>query len=300
MTDLYARPAKRPSMGYTYAGDADARLEASYEADADPFPTRTSLSFPRRRHLREEVDHLQMLLFPRCWNAGAAVGDASAIRDRLDDLGEQFHRGVAAYGDEDAANTVDGVLDRLPEVRETVKRDVEAAFKGDPAAKSYTEVIRSYPGVAAILVQRVAHELYGAGATEYARELTEYAKSQTGIDIHPGAEIGDHFFVDHGTGVVIGETATVGEWARIYQDVTLGALHFEEAEDEEHMLKKGYKRHPDIGDHVVIGAGSNVLGPVTIGDHVSIGSNSWIVEDIPDHTRVIVAEHPKQERKRTD
>ncbi len=121
------------------------------------------------------------------------------------------------------------------------------------------EIIRSYPGFMAILVQRVAHTLYEAGASEYARELTEYAKTETGIDIHPGAEIGDYFFIDHGTGVVIGETTTVGEWVRLYQDVTLGALHFEADESDEHRLKKGYKRHPDIGDHVVIGAGTKVL-----------------------------------------
>jgi len=287
-------------MGYSYAGDAAERFLASYAADADPFPTDASREFPQRRHLREEVGLVEELFFPRCWNAGSLVDDPDAVGDRLDRLGGLFHTGVTAYDGVDAAATVDGVLDALPDVRERVKKDVEAAFKGDPAAKSYTEVVRSYPGVRAITVQRVAHELYGAGVPEYARELTEYAKSQTGIDIHPGAEIGDHFFVDHGTGVVVGETATVGEWTRIYQDVTLGALHFEEQEDEEHMLKKGYKRHPDIGDHVVIGAGSNVLGAITVGDHVSIGSNSWIVDDVPDHTRVIVAEHPKQEQKRRD
>ncbi|PSP47676.1 serine acetyltransferase, partial [Halobacteriales archaeon QH_6_66_25] len=111
---------------------------------------------------------------------------------------------------------------------------------------------------------------------------------------------GEYFFVDHGTGVVIGETATVGDWARIYQNVTLGALHFEEAEDEDKMLAKDYKRHPDIGDHVVIGAGSNVLGTVEVGDHVSIGANSWVTDDIPDNTSVFVADHPEQKRKSND
>ena len=147
------------------------------------------------------------------------------------------------------------------------------------------------------MVQRVAHECYELGAPAYARELTEYAKSQTGIDIHPGATIGEHFFIDHGTGVVIGETATIGDWVRIYQNVTLGALHFEEREDREHMLKKGYKRHPDVGDHVVIGAGSNILGPVSIGDHVSIGANSWVTENIPERTSVFISDHPEQKHK---
>ena len=148
-----------------------------------------------------------------------------------------------------------------------------------------------------MLVYRVAHSLYGLGAPEYARELTEHAKTMTGIDIHPGARIGEYFFIDHGTGVVIGETATVGSWTRIYQNVTLGALHFEEEEDEEHMLAKDYKRHPDIGSNVVIGAGSNVLGPVTVGDHVSIGANSWITDDVPSRTSVFIADHPEHKRK---
>jgi serine O-acetyltransferase len=192
------------------------------------------------------------------------------------------------------------VIDQLPAIRDLLKQDIEAAYKGDPGAKTYIEIIRSYPGFLAILVQRVAHALYEAGEPEYARELTEYAKTQTGIDIHPGAEIGEYFFIDHGTGLVIGETATVGDWVRIYQDVTLGALHFQEGDHEDEGLKKGYKRHPDVGDHVVIGAGTKVLGDITVGDHVSIGANSWVTEDVPDSTTVYVADHPTQERKRTD
>lgn len=284
-------------MDYRYAGEADAGLATSYDADEDPFPSDLSANFPRRDHLREEVGVLEALLFPRCWNAASLVGNERAIRGRLDELGALFYAGIRPYSAEDPTEIVDGVLDRLPAVREILKKDVEAAYKGDPAAKSYLEIIRSYPGFRAITIQRVAHLLYESGAPEYARELTEYARFETGIDIHPGAMIGEYFFIDHGTGVVIGETATVGEWTRIYQNVTLGALHFEEEEDEEYMLKKGYKRHPDIGDHVVIGAGSNVLGPVSIGDHVSIGANSWITEDVPDHTTVFVSDHPEQERK---
>jgi serine O-acetyltransferase len=284
-------------MGYTYTGDAHRDLLASFRDDAEPFPTDTSMRFPRRDHLRDEVGLLERLLFPRCWNAGSLVDDAEAVRDHLDELGNICCLGIEPYVGHDCADVVDTLLDRLPALRRTLKKDVEAAYKGDPAAKSYIEIIRSYPGFHAITAQRVAHTLYEEGVMGYARELTEYAKFETGIDIHPGAEIGDHFFVDHGTGVVIGETATVGEWVRIYQNVTLGALHFEEEEDEEHALKKGYKRHPDIGDHVVIGAGSNVLGPVDIGDHVSIGANSWITDDVPDHTSVFIAEHPKQVRK---
>jgi len=283
-------------MTYTYAVDVERELLESYRTDADPFLTDDSRTFPERAHLRAEIDLLKKLFFPRYWNGGA-IDDPDAVRDRLESLGSIFATGIAAYSAADAGDTVDAALEDLPIIRQRLKRDVEAAYKGDPAAKSYTEIIRSYPGFHAMLVYRVAHSLYDRGAPEYARELTEHAKTMTGIDIHPGAQIGEYFFIDHGTGVVIGETATVGDWTRIYQNVTLGALHFEEEEDEEHMLAKDYKRHPDIGSNVVIGAGSNVLGPVTVGDHVSIGANSWITDDVPPRTSVFIADHPEHKRK---
>jgi len=282
------------------AADVAARLHAAYQADEDPYPTSDDMDFPSYSQERPVADVLQSLFFPRCWNATPLVRDERTVADRLDELGALLSAGIRPYGTDDPDATVSRVLDRLPEIRGLLKKDVEAAYKGDPAATSYLEVIRSYPGFFAILVQRVAHALYEAGDPEYARELTEYAKTKTGIDIHPGAEVGEYFFVDHGTGVVVGETATVGDRVRIYQDVTLGALHFEEEEGDEHALAKGYKRHPDIGNHVVIGAGTKVLGAVTVGDHVSIGANSWVTDDVPPHTKVFVSDHPTQERKQTD
>ncbi|WP_331235469.1 serine O-acetyltransferase EpsC [Natronorarus salvus] len=287
-------------MRLSYDGDAHERLLERYREDAEPFPTETAMNFPPRNHWHEEVGLLKRLLFPRCWNADALVYDSSVVLNEIEKLGALVSRGVRPFSNGEPSEAVESVLDRLPELRDALKRDAEAAYKGDPAANSYIEILRSYPGFRAITIQRFAHMLYETGNTEYARELTEYGKTVTGIDIHPGAEIGEYFFIDHGTGVVIGETATVGDWVRIYQDVTLGALHFEEEEDDEKTLKKGYKRHPDIGDHVVIGAGTKVLGPVEIGDHVSIGANSWITEPVPDHTKVYVAEHPTLERKRQD
>ena len=287
-------------MGYEYTGDAGDELVAAYRADEPPFPTDGGRVYPRRDSLRDELPLLKQLLFPKCWNAGELLDAPDETRARLTELGECIHRGVTAYSDRDPDELtaiVDGTLDGLPAIRRALKKDVEAAYKGDPAAKSYCEIIRSYPGFHAILTHRVAHRLYEADSPEYARELAEYSKVETGIDIHPGAEIGEYFFVDHGSGVVVGETATVGDWARIYQNVTLGALHFEEEEGEDHMLAKDYKRHPDIGDHVVIGAGSNVLGPVDIGDHVSIGANSWVTDDVPDDTSVFISDHPDQARK---
>ncbi|MDG5776745.1 serine O-acetyltransferase EpsC [Haloarculaceae archaeon H-GB2-1] len=287
-------------MGYEYTGDAHRRLVASYAADEDPFKEHAGANFPPRDHMRKEVAVLKRLLFPTCWNAEDLLDNEERTLAKLNKLGRLYCAGIDPYAEGNSKEIVDSVIDDLPDIRDALQKDVEAAYKGDPAAKSYTEIIRSYPGFHAIMVQRVAHAIYEAGASEYARELTEYAKTETGIDIHPGADIGEYFFIDHGTGVVIGESATVGDWARIYQNVTLGALHFEAEEDEEHMLKKGYKRHPDIGDHVVIGAGTNIMGPISIGDHVSIGANSWITDDIPDNTTVYISDHPEQERKQND
>jgi serine O-acetyltransferase len=287
-------------MRYEYTGAAHDELVESYRGDESPFPTDTSGSYPRRDSLRDEPPLLKQLLFPKCWNGQELLENPDETLARVTELGRCLHNGVSAYSDRSVdpdTAIVDRTLDRLPAIRDTLKRDVEAAYKGDPAAKSYCEIIRSYPGFHAMLSHRVAHVLYQEDSFEYARELAEHSKVLTGIDIHPGAQIGEHFFIDHGTGVVIGETATIGDWVRVYQNVTLGALHFEEEEGEDHMLTKDYKRHPDIGDHVVIGAGSNVLGPVEIGDHVSIGANSWVTDDVPDNTSVFIADHPEQERK---
>jgi len=288
-------------MGYEYAGDAHRELVESYRGDDDPFPSDTSRTYPRHDSLREEPPLLKQLLFPLCWNGTELLDEPEAVGAHLTELGACILTGITAYADrdpEDLAGDVDATLDAFPAIRRALKKDVEAAYRGDPAAKSYCEIIRCYPGFHAMLTHRVANVLYEAGHVEYARELAEYSKAETGIDIHPGAEIGEYFFVDHGTGVVIGETTTIGDWVRVYQNVTLGALHFEEDEDgAEYTLRKDYKRHPDIGDHVVIGAGSNVLGTVQIGDHVSIGANSWVTDDVPDNTSVFVADHPAQERK---
>lgn len=286
-------------MKYTYTGSAHRELRASYQDDDDQFRTQQTSNFPERDAVIEEVGVLQQLLFPGCWNAAGLVDDEEELHAAFNNLGQLFCRGIQPYAPDCLSEPVSAVLDQLPEIRQLLKQDVEAAYKGDPAAKSYVEIIRSYPGFRAILIHRVAHLLYNEGQQVYARELSEAARRATGIDIHPGAEIGEHVFIDHGSGVVIGETATLGDWVRIYQEVTLGALHFEEAEDDEQMLKKGYKRHPDIGNNVVLGAGSKVLGPITVGDHVSIEANAWVTEDVPDYTNVFI-NHPEQKRKQID
>jgi serine O-acetyltransferase len=286
-------------VDFTYSGSAHTALAASYADDDPRFRTGQSPNFPQRDTVIEETQLLRKLLFPGCWNGSELVGDDGALLAAFDELGDLFCRGIQPYAPDCLSTPVDAVLDELPAIRQQLKQDVEAAYKGDPAATSYVEIIRSYPGLHAMMVHRVAHILYTESQQAYARELAEAAKTATGIDIHPGAEIGEYFFIDHGSGVVIGETATIGDWVRLYQEVTLGALHFEEEADDEHALKKGYKRHPDIGDNVVIGAGAKILGPITVGDHVSIEANAWVDDDVPDRTNVFI-KHPEQQRKTVD
>ncbi len=287
-------------MEYAYEGSAHRRLFDSYGRDEAPFPTDETMVFPARDYRRAENELLHEIFFPRYFNAQRLLSDPQAVADHLQELGTVFTTGIRPYGPDTPTETVAAVIDALPEIRRVLKTDVTAAYKGDPAAKSYLEIVRSYPSVQALCTHRVAHALYEQGGGEYARELTEHAKRETGIDIHPGATVGECCFIDHGTGVVVGETATIGDWVRIYQDVTLGALHFETEDDDGRTLKKGYKRHPDIGDDVVIGAGTKVLGAITIGDRVSIGANSWVTEDVPDDTHVYVSNHPDQQRKSRD
>lgn len=167
----------------------------------------------------------------------------------------------------------------LPELRRTLDVDIQAAYKGDPAAHSVDEVLLCYPGILAIIHHRLAHKLYQLEVPLLARIVAELAHSLTGIDIHPGAEIGRGFFIDHGTGVVIGETAVIGERVRLYQAVTLGAKTF--PTEENGTLKKGLPRHPIVEDDVVIYAGATVLGRITIGRGSIIGGNVWITRNVP-------------------
>ncbi|BCZ84300.1 serine O-acetyltransferase [Paraburkholderia steynii] len=168
--------------------------------------------------------------------------------------------------------------ERLPEIRSLLDSDVIAAYHGDPAAGSVDEVLLCYPGILAMIHHRLAHELYGLGLPLLARIVAELAHAQTGIDIHPGARIGSGFFIDHGTGVVIGETSVIGERVRVYQAVTLGAKRF--PLNENGHLEKGLARHPIVEDDVVIYAGATILGRVTIGRGATIGGNVWITHDV--------------------
>jgi len=174
-------------------------------------------------------------------------------------------------------------LGRLPEVRQVIQTDVTAAYHGDPAARSVEEIILAYPCVLVISLQRIAHVMYELGVPLLPRMLTEYAHERTGADIHPGAQIGPHFFIDHCTGVVIGETARLGAHVKIYQGVTLGAKSFEL--DAEGNPVKGVKRHPDVEDHVTIYAHATILGGDTsIGAHSIVGASVWLLQSIPPHS----------------
>jgi serine O-acetyltransferase len=180
------------------------------------------------------------------------------------------------------------LLEKIPETRSILSGDIEAAYNGDPAAVSTEEVILSYPCVLAITTYRIAHELYLRGVPLIPRIMSEYIHSQTGIDIHPGAKIGKNFFVDHGTGVVIGETAEIGDNVKIYQGVTLGALSF--PKDEKGHIIRGRKRHPTVGNNVVIYSGATLLGAdAIVGDDVVIGGNVWITSPVASGTRITIA-----------
>ena len=185
----------------------------------------------------------------------------------------------------DAKEIVDEFLAALPEVRRLVDTDVQAAYDGDPAATSRMEVVMAYPGLYAVTIHRLAHVLYKLKVPIIPRVMSELAHSKTGIDIHPGATIGERFFIDHGTGVVIGETTVIGRNVRLYQGVTLGGLSFDK--DSTGALVKGLKRHPNIEDNVVIYANATILGgDTTIGHDSEIGGNVWIKDSVPPYSRV--------------
>lgn len=184
---------------------------------------------------------------------------------------------------EKAAEITFDFMDKLPEIRETLETDIEAFYEGDPAAYSKAEIMLSYPGLIAISIYRMAHELYLLGVPMMPRIMTEYGHSETGIDIHPGATIGKYFFIDHGTGIVIGETTIIGEHVKVYQGVTLGGLSTKGGQ-----AMKGSKRHPTIGNNVTIYSGASILGGQTIiEDDVVIGGNAFVTKSVSKGSRVV-------------
>ena len=212
-------------------------------------------------------------------------GDLTA-RGAVGEIAADLQKEIALLcPDRDAKEIVDEFVAALPEVRRLVETDVQAAYDGDPAATSRMEVVMAYPGLYAVTIHRLAHVLYRLKVPIIPRVMSELAHSKTGIDIHPGATIGERFFIDHGTGVVIGETTIIGRNVRLYQGVTLGGLSFDK--DSNGALVKGLKRHPNIEANVVIYANATILGgETTIGHDSEIGGNVWIKESVPPYSRV--------------
>ncbi len=262
---------------------------------------------PSREAISAIVDDLRAVLFPGHFG-GSDVAPAAlryVVGARLDQarhaLREQVRRGLSYTCDHDGAADDDchaceqqaalvtgKVVAQLPRIRALLDTDVQAAYDGDPAAKFVDETLFCYPGVTAITAYRIAHELYVLSVPLIPRIIAELAHSATGIDIHPGAEIGEGFFIDHGTGVVIGETCSIGRNVRLYQSVTLGARGFPSGADG-HPLK-GLPRHPVVEDDVVIYAGATILGRITIGRGATIGGNVWLTRSVPPETRLTQAQ----------
>lgn len=245
---------------------------------------------PSRKALSAVVEGLSSAMFPN------RLGPASLTDEGIDyfvghtldvalrELCEQVVRELRFAGETDkveerACDLVRHFAAELPDIRSLLDSDIRAAYEGDPAARSTDEVLVCYPGIVAITHHRIAHRLHRLGVPLVSRIVSEIAHSLTGIDIHPGAKIGEGFFIDHGTGVVIGETTIIGRNVRIYQAVTLGAKRFEAEEDG--TLVKGNARHPIVEDNVVIYAGATILGRITIGKGATIGGNVWLTRSVP-------------------
>lgn len=242
-------------------------------------------------HLRSQMirllELLRSILYPDVFDELEEEHTAADLetmsRQQLLEVLRRVYQEPPKYED-----VADALFAKLPAIRETLETDIQAGYEGDPAATCPEEVMLAYPAFEAISIFRIAHELYLMKVPMLPRMMTEYAHSLTGIDIHPGATIGPYFFIDHGTGVVIGETTVIGEHVKLYQGVTLGAKSF--AVQSDGTLVKGNKRHPNIGSNVVIYAGATILGGDTyIGDNCVIGGNVWLTHSVEPGKRVLTA-----------
>ena len=265
--------------------------------------TERDVNLPGTGSVIAVLELLLAVLYPGCHGQAPIAHEncqshlKTVLRDIALNLHDQTHRAFeyacrrTKCGDchdcaQKAQKAVAALLTGLPAIRDMLEQDIQAAYEGDPAAMSTMEIVMSYPGLYAITIHRIAHMLYAQGVPLIPRVMGEHAHSKTGIDIHPGATIGPGFFIDHGTGVVIGETCRIGKRVKLYQGVTLGALSF--AKDEATgMLVKGTKRHPDVEDNVVIYAGATILGGDTVIGHDSvIGGNVWLIQSVPPGSKV--------------
>ncbi len=262
-------------------------------------------SLPSREAVAEILDGFREILFPGYF--GRRSFTRESIRYHIGDriwqvyrlLKEQIYLSIVHGHQQDdgpsetfrdkADELALTCLRRIPRLREWLEGDVQALYDGDPAAKSLAEIIFSYPGLHAVTVYRIGHELWEMNVPLLPRIMTEMAHSATGIDIHPGARIGRRFFIDHGTGIVIGETADIGDNVKLYQGVTLGALSF--PKDQKGQVIRGRKRHPTIGDNVTIYSGATLLGAETVvGEGSTIGGNVWLTHSVPTNSVVLMKE----------
>ena len=280
---------------------SDPRLRSAIDRVLAGAESRTLLSAvdapprPRRREIVEVLRLLQEVVHPGFF--GETTLFRANLRDHLADvlfrvhvrLSDQVEKALAPHDPDGAAGRAPGIVtslfEALPAIADMVADDVRAAFDGDPAATGFDEIILAYPGVKAVFTYRVAHALHSLGVPLIPRVMTEFAHLETGVDIHPGARIGRSFFIDHGTGTVIGETTDIGNNVKLYQGVTLGALSFPKNERGE--LIRGTKRHPTVEDDVVIYAGATILGGETvIGRGSVIGGSVWLTSSVPPGMRV--------------
>jgi len=264
--------------------------------------TERGLGLAGQEAIYETLDDLLAVLFPGCHGYGPVpdAGIREFVRSRLARIASTLENVIyralhfkcpgQQHGGECLCpqrgnEIVLGLLQAIPEIQCILHQDIQSAYEGDPAARSNMEVVLSYPFVIAIATHRISHLLYKAGVPIIPRIMSERAHSRTGIDIHPGAEIGAGFFIDHGTGVVIGETCRIGDHVKLYQGVTLGALSF--PKDDQGRLIKGIKRHPNVEDNVTIYAGATILGGnTTIGANSEIGGNVWLTHSVPAGSKV--------------
>ena len=239
---------------------------------------------PSRKEVISIIKDIQSIMFPSFFavkeNNGLSYDDI--LEGLYKRIARQIRLAVELSGQKDTGDAeilAYQIISGLPEIQKTLMKDVQAIYEGDPAATSCEEVVLSYPGFYAITIYRIAHEFYKRKIPLISRLMTEFAHEKTGIDIHAGATVGEYFFIDHGTGIVIGETTTIGNHVKIYQGVTLGAKSFEL--DENGNPVKGIKRHPDIGDNVIIYANATILGGNTkIGSGAVIGGNVWLTHSV--------------------
>jgi len=296
--NIEAPLSARPGFEETFYDQFVPELLASYAAIGG-LNNRDAQNLPSTRAVGQICGDLLQLLFPGFHDDDAVHHGtlAELTHERLTQVGRRLEdqvRKSVRIGDPKKPTGRTPPILRLffhsfSHVRELLRTDIEAAYEGDPAALFSEEIILSYPFIEAIAIQRLAHVLHVAGAPIVPRMMTEWAHSRTGIDIHPGARIGTHFFIDHGTGVVIGETTKIGSHVKLYHGVTLGARSF--AKDEAGHVVKGGKRHPNVEDHVTIYPNSTILGGETvIGAHSTIGANVFLMHSVPPDSLVVYEE----------